>query len=74
MAEHEVAESVDGVFAKATVARESDFGGDREFELVFAHGVEKIFRFALYRYAYRDGRVVDLRVPTEPFIFEFPQR
>ncbi len=74
VAEHEVAESVDGVFAKATVARESDFGGDREFELVFAHGVEKIFRFALYRYAYRDGRVVDLRVPTEPFIFEFPQR
>ena len=75
VAERKLIEAVDDRPIKSGSARQSDYKGTRRFEIVFGTGgIEKVARFILFEYRYRDDRVTLLWTPSEPYVFHLPSR
>ena len=74
VAERKLTETVDTGFVKSSSARQFDFQGPRQFELVFGIDVEVIARFILFEYEYSEGQIEILWTPSEPYVFDLPTR
>jgi len=74
VAGRELDESINGTPLKTARAREAEGAGTRAFDIVFAHGDENAFRFALFQYEWRDGGVEAVRPATTPYVFDLLDR